>query len=90
MKTTSIRAVLRIVLGLALGASCTTCASAPKKEDPIMTVEEFERNSPPPADTCRTRDGEPLQCENEEDCCQGFVCTRDPGRSHINRYCIEG
>jgi hypothetical protein len=83
------RRIFRWLPLAAAGWLALSCASTPKKEEPIMTVEEFERNTPPPPDPCLEK-GEPRECESNEDCCEGYVCTRDPDRSAVLKYCLEG
>lgn len=90
MKTTCVRAAWRGVWISITAVLFLSCASGPEKKEPIMTVDEFERNSPEPADPCTQRGGEPLECETNGDCCKGMLCTKDPSRSHVKRYCLDG
>ena len=86
------RALTLAALVTTVAAFSASCASAPKKEEPIQTqtVEEFERNTPPPDDPCYESGGEPRECDEAADCCKGFDCSVNPERSHVRRYCLEG
>jgi hypothetical protein len=91
---TTNRRLLLSGLTLAIGAMLVIgCASTPKKEDNFYTSEEFERNAPsarPPPDPCKGKDGEPAECRNQEDCCNGYSCSWDPDRSQVIKYCLQG
>lgn len=67
-----------------------SCASAPQKKDdqpwPESTRSDYEHVDDP----CKEKDGKPRECQADQDCCQGFVCSLDPERSRVVRYCIEG
>jgi len=80
--------VSSVVLVL-LSALAVSCGGAQKKDKPITTLEEFERNSPPPDDPCVGRKGAPLECTAQADCCQGYACSRDPERNPRALYCIK-
>jgi len=86
----------RVSLGLLLAAGVliASCASSPeKKDETFYTSEEFEKNrTTEPASTndpCKAKDGEPAECRNQEDCCQGYECSFDPDRSKILKYCLQ-
>ena len=87
------RAVTLAALATTVAVISAACGGAQKKEEaPIQTqtVEEFDRNTPPPPDPCYASGGEPFECEEAADCCKGFSCSVDPERSHVRKYCIEG
>ena len=68
------------------------CSSGPQKKEPVMTVEEYERNTPEPGpweDPCTDDQGEPLECSSDDDCCEGYSCLEDPGRSRVLKYCQQ-
>ncbi len=65
-----------------------SCASAPKKDN-TMTLEEFERNAPPPDDPCVGQKGAPLECTSQADCCKGYACAKDPERNARALYCLK-
>lgn len=76
--------------GMLLAALALACASAPKNEnESFYTSAEWEENAPEPDDPCRGKSGAPLECRSDDECCDGFVCTIDPERSRIRRFCIE-
>lgn len=79
------------VIVLATVAVSFCACGGPQKKKEGMTLEEYEENTPPTqeADPCRDEKGESKQCETDADCCQGFVCTNDPDRSQVFKYCIE-
>ena len=82
--------VLSLVLLAAMPFVFAACGGAQKKGDKGQTLEEHEANTPPPDDPCYERGGEPIECTSDADCCKGMVCTKDPERSQIVRYCLEG
>jgi hypothetical protein len=90
MKKMCVRTAWRALGALSLLALLVACSSKPAEKEPIMTVDEFERNTPEPDDPCVQGSGEPHECETNDDCCKGMVCTRDPSRSHVKRYCLDG
>jgi hypothetical protein len=81
-----------LVLLAACGLLAASCGGAQKTEDKpeFYSSKEYEENTPPPPDPCMEARGEPRECKGNEDCCEGFMCTLDPERSRIRRYCIEG
>lgn len=86
-----------IAFGMLLTASIVSigaCGSTQKQDnDSFYTSEEYEQNRPepePPPDPCRAEGGEPRDCKANEDCCEGYVCSLDPERSRVRRYCLEG
>lgn len=84
--------VLSLVL-LAFASCCfASCGGAQKKGDKGQTLKEYEANTPEEeeADPCYGKGGEPIECENQADCCKGMICTKDPERSQIQRYCEPG
>jgi len=85
------RSPLPLVLVLLFAAISPGCGGAQKKDKPIQTqtLDEFERNSPPPADPCVGKNGDPIECSNPTDCCQGYACSRDPERNPASRYCLK-
>jgi hypothetical protein len=81
-----------LVLGLGVfGISCTGASQeTPEPATPTEVAKPAERAPAPPAGECSDNQGEPKQCTMTEECCSGFVCTMDPGRSHVTRYCEQG
>jgi hypothetical protein len=87
--------VLWVAAALAL-----SCAGAPKKEDPIMTVSDFEKNSPSGSSQSSSdeesspteepsRDDGARPCVSNDDCGgKGWVCGFDPDKSRVQRYCM--
>ena len=90
MRMSACRALTLAAFATGVAALSSSCASAPKKEEPIQTVEEYERNTPPPDDPCYENGGEPRECDGPEDCCKGFACSLDPARSRVRKFCLEG
>ena len=79
--------------------SASTLAAPPGKlvrdrpPEPATPAEVTKPASEVPeqaASGCPDAKGEPKQCTTNEECCSGFVCSLDPERSHIVRYCLEG
>jgi|SoiMetStandDraft_5_1073268.scaffolds.fasta_scaffold500596_1 hypothetical protein len=86
------RAVGLVAFAAILATLSSSCASTQKKETPIQTqtVEEYEANTPEPDDPCLGTGGNPVECTDASDCCKGMVCSLDPDRSHVRRYCLSG
>ena len=81
-----------IGLSLAMAIILASCASAPAKQQepwPEAKRNDWE-NKEVKDDPCKAKGGEPKTCSSDEDCCKGFVCSRDPERSRIDHYCLEG
>ena len=86
--------------GLVLGSAALfgiSCAGTNEQREGSMTPASApaEDRIPPisteTVDGCTgDRPGEPRQCKSNEDCCEGFSCAFDPGRSHVIKYCLEG
>jgi len=86
--------VLWVAAALAL-----SCAGAPKKKEPIMTVSEFEKGSSSKGSSQSGSDEEEStpsaepkddarKCVSNDDCGKGWVCGFDPDRSRVVRYCM--
>jgi hypothetical protein len=83
--------VLSLVLLTVAGCSIASCGGSQKKSNEGgQTLQEYEANTPPADDPCYGQHGEPLECQTNADCCKGMVCTKDPDRSQILRYCEQG
>lgn len=67
----------------------TQGCSGAQKDKSSHSLEDFERNSPPPADPCVGEKGAPLECAAQADCCQGYSCAKDPERNPARRYCLK-
>jgi hypothetical protein len=67
------------------------CATTPKQSDePEMTPASSDSTPVPSTEYgCATDDGEPLECTTSDECCSGYVCSVDPGRSRVRRYCLR-
>lgn len=83
-----LRSDVSFLVLVVFAALVSSCSGAQKKE-PIMTSEEFERNSPAPDDPCVGTKGVPLECSSQADCCKGYACTKDPERNARALYCIK-
>lgn len=70
--------------------SFSGCATTPKEsEEPAMTPASSESTPASAEYGCSTDDGEPRSCSTNEECCSGYVCSLDPDRSRIQRYCLR-
>lgn len=72
-----------------------SCASASQETQESNTAaSEATKPAPEVPETavsgCADSAGEPKHCTTNEECCSGFVCSLDPERSHVTRYCLEG
>ena len=84
---------LVLVSSALFGVSCSTNKNAEEPLTPASApaVERTLPNSSEMMEGCPgDRAGEPRSCISSEDCCQGFTCSFDPGRSHVIKYCLEG
>ena len=84
----TLRSVILFVGLTSFAAGAPSCASAPKKDN-TMTLEEFERNAPPPDDPCVGPKGVPLECTSQADCCKGYACAKDPERNPRALFCVK-
>ncbi|GMV19402.1 MAG: hypothetical protein AMXMBFR56_76260 [Polyangiaceae bacterium] len=83
-----------LVIGawMVFGVSCggaqqvAEAPAAPAVEE-TKPAEEAPRQA---ASGCADSSGEAKQCTTNEECCAGYVCSLDPERSHVTRYCLEG
>jgi len=85
----TLRNDVSLVVLVLFASLAPSCGGTQKKDKPIQTLEEFERNSPPPDDPCVGKKGVPIECTTQADCCDGYACTRDPERNPASRYCIK-
>ena len=88
---------------LLLFASAVACAGSQKQpadSGPDVDVTEWdggdsdESTGPKqelpegPAETCVDENNEPIECEDNSECCQGFECGYDPEGSTRIKTCI--
>jgi hypothetical protein len=68
----------------------SACGSDQKQvEDPYLPP--TERKTEPvvgPAPECVDEHDEPVRCEEDSECCEGFVCGIDPELSARIKHCI--
>lgn len=79
-----------LVACAAFGLGCAS-QQQPRAEHSSAATQE----APPPepvsgAPECVDDKDQPVECLSDADCCQGFVCGKDPERSHRISYCIYG
>ena len=74
------------VIAIGLGA-CGGGDKAPPKEPEAPPAEPV---APPigPAPQCVDANDDPVKCQQDSDCCEGFACGRDPELNPRERYCI--
>ena len=84
----TLRSVISFVALAGFVTLVPDCAGAPKK-DKGMTLEEFERNAPPPDDPCLGEKRVPVECTSQADCCKGYMCSKDPERNPRALYCLK-
>jgi hypothetical protein len=73
-------------------AALAACGGGAPQNEPVMTVEEFEKNTPEPGpweDPCTDDKGGSLECGSDDDCCEGYSCLEDPGKSRVLKYCQQ-
>lgn len=75
------------VFGLVLGCA----AQQPRAEHSAAATETApEVESVSAAPECVNDKDQPVECLSDADCCQGFVCGKDPELSQRVSYCIYG
>ena len=77
---------MSVIVAIALGMALS-CARGAEKEPNVSGDDEASRNaasSKASGNACMDR-----PCEMNDECCTGFVCTFDPGISHVQRYCLS-
>lgn len=81
-KSTCLVAVIAIGLGACGGEKSP--AKEPVVQPPASTV------APPigSAPQCVDANDSPVKCEKDSDCCEGFVCGRDPELNPREKFCI--
>lgn len=42
------------------------------------------------APECLNENDEPVECEQDDECCSGFVCGKDPELNPRKKYCLYG
>lgn len=75
------------IAAIAASSLLTTCGGS--KPEPMSA--EPSQSSPDDAipNTETTGACDDQTCVGTEDCCKGFVCGFDPGRSNVQRYCLK-
>lgn len=76
------------LLGAVACGGAQQVAEAPAA--PVEAAKPVEEAPKQAASGCPDSTGEAKQCSASEECCAGFVCSVDPERSHVTRYCLEG
>ncbi len=75
-----------ILVAIAL-AACSASQSSAK--DPYLPPETGEQSAPVPEEPeCVDQDNNPARCEQDSDCCAGFVCGHDPELNHRELFCL--
>ena len=72
---------ITILLGLII-AGCAA-AAVPVSEPPQVENPPEERYEL----VCTNESGEPLACVYDDNCCEGFVCVKDPQGGRRARFC---
>ena len=71
-----------------------SCGGAPqvaqKPTEPSEATKPADEVPTQAASGCPDATGEAKQCSTNAECCAGFVCSQDPERSRVTRYCLEG
>jgi hypothetical protein len=79
-------------IGSAAAALVLGCAAQqPRPEHSAAATETvLEVESTPEAPQCVDDKDQRVECMSDSDCCQGFVCGKDPELSHRVSYCLYG
>lgn len=73
------------------GVSCASNSQAAREPlTPTEAAKPVDEAPTTAASGCADSSGEAKQCATTAECCKGFVCGLDPGKSHVTRYCLEG
>lgn len=79
-------------IGSAAAVLVLGCAAQQPRAEHSAAVEETapEVESTPAAPECVDDKDQRVECLSDSDCCQGFVCGKDPELSQRVSYCIYG
>ena len=80
--------IITCALAAVAFSSVTACGSDQKQvEDPYLPPDD-ESKEPVvgPAPECVDEEGEQVRCEDDKECCKGFVCGIDPELSSRIKY----
>lgn len=90
-KSTTYRVAVYLVGCMGFGLGCA--AGQPHAERSAAVPEAVTAPAPAAvgeAPECVDDKDQAVECLSDADCCQGFVCGKDPERSHRVSYCIFG
>ena len=86
-----------LLMFMAVACASTTASSPGSKSEDSSEGSEVDPNAgrslPPsegPEQTCVDSENEPVKCESDKDCCQGFYCGLDPEGSTRIKTCVYG
>jgi hypothetical protein len=77
-------------LMLCVGMSCASGQPHPAAAEPSTAMTEATVEPVGDAPSCVDDKDKPVNCLSDADCCQGFVCGRDPELNPRASYCIFG
>jgi len=82
---------LVIVSSVSFGLSCSNTKTEEALTPASMPAEQRTMPASSGGELCPgDRPDEPRECKSDEDCCAGFECGFDHGRSHVIRFCLQG
>jgi len=66
-----------------------TDTNAPTQKQLDSYSKAMNESSVPETELVCEEDGKPLECTFDDDCCEGFVCVKDPALGKYTKTCIE-
>ncbi len=81
---------LAACVGLAACGVLFSCAGGREtvKDDYLPPNERPKEQAVGTAPECIDDKGDPVECEEDDECCSGFVCSRDPELSPRKKFCV--
>ena len=73
-----------------VGMACGGAQRQPAAAEQSAAISEASVQEVGAAPQCVDDKERPVSCLSDADCCEGFVCGKDPALSHRMSYCIFG
>ncbi len=85
-------AYLLVALALACSPSTSSPSNTPDDYDSEIDPDAGKGLPEPegPAEECLDENDNPIECESDKDCCEGFYCGLDPQGSTRIKTCVYG
>jgi hypothetical protein len=88
----TIRSIFTVVSSMTLGLALPSCTRTTEQE-PDLGAETYSEDSTYAGSSSELGEGADNACAERAcsitaECCSGYSCGYDPGRSHVQRYCL--